>query len=57
MLSAYITVLPIRKLKDISAISKLTQDNPRDHLLFIIGINNGLRIGDVVKLKVKMLEI
>ena len=52
-LGAYITVLPIRKPKDISAIAKLTQNNPRDHLLFIIGINNGLRIGDVVKLKVK----
>ena len=48
-----ITVLPIRKTKDISAIAKLTQDNPRDHLLFIMGVNNGLRIGDLVKLKVK----
>jgi O-acetyl-ADP-ribose deacetylase (regulator of RNase III) len=38
-----IKVDPIRKIKDIKAISKITQDNPRDHLLFIMGINNGLR--------------
>ena len=48
-----IAVEPIRKIKDIKAISKLTLDNPRDHLLFIMGINNGLRAGDLVKLKVK----
>ena len=48
-----IKVDPIRKIKDIKAISKLTSDNPRDHLLFIMGINNGLRAGDLVKLKVK----
>jgi len=47
-----IAVDPIRT-KDIKAISKLTQDNPRDHLLFIMGINNGIRVGDVLKLKVK----
>ena len=48
-----IAVDPIRKPKDIKAISKLTQDNPRDHLLFIMGINNGLRACDLIKLKVK----
>jgi integrase len=48
-----IKVDPIRKIKDIKAISKLTSDNPRDHLLFIMGINNGLRAGDLIKLKVK----
>ena len=48
-----IKVDPIRKLKDIKAISKLTLDNPRDHLLFLMGINNGLRAGDVIKLRVK----
>jgi integrase len=50
---ARIKVDPIRKIKDIKAISKLTSDNPRDHLLFIMGINNGLRAGDLIKLKVK----
>ena len=48
-----IKVDPIRKIKDIKAISKLTADTPRDHLLFIMGINNGLRAGDLIKLKVK----
>ena len=51
-----IKVDPIRKIKDIKAISKLTSGNPRDHLLFIMGINNGLRAGDLVKLKVKDVE-
>jgi integrase len=48
-----IKVDPIRQIKDIRAISKLTSDNPRDHLLFLMGINNGLRAGDLIKLKVK----
>ena len=48
-----ITVDPIRSVEHIKAISKLTKDNPRNHLLFIMSINNGLRIGDIVKLKVK----
>jgi len=48
-----IAVDPIRRIKDIKAISQLTRDNPRDHLLFIMGINNGLRAGDLIKLKVK----
>jgi integrase len=50
-----IKVDPIRKIKDIKAISKITQDNPRDHLLFIMGINNGLRrnmrVGDALTIK------
>ncbi len=47
-----IAVDPIRKIKDIKAISKLTSGNPRDHLLFVMGINNGLRACDLVKVKV-----
>lgn len=39
-------------IDDIKAIAQLSQDNPRDHLLFVMGINNGLRAGDIVKLKV-----
>jgi len=49
---ARIAVDPIRKLKDIKAISKLTSSNPRDHLLFLMGINNGLRVCDLVRVKV-----
>ncbi len=51
-----IAVEPIRRIKEIKAISKLTLGNPRDHLLFIMGINNGLRAGDLVKLKVKQVR-
>jgi integrase len=47
-----IAVDPIRKPKDIKAIAKLTQDYPRDHLLFLMGVNNGLRACDLIKLKV-----
>lgn len=47
-----ITVDPIRKIKDIKSISDFLAANPRDYLLFIMGINNGLRIGDLLKLKV-----
>jgi len=46
------TVDPIRRMKDIQAISKLLSDNPRNHLLFVMGTNNGLRTGDLLKLKV-----
>lgn len=47
-----ITVDPIRRVKDIQAISKLLSDSPRNHLLFVMGTNNGLRTGDLLKLKV-----
>ena len=40
-------------MKDIQAISKMLSDNPRNHLLFVIGTNNGLRTGDLLKLKVR----
>ena len=48
-----ITVDPIRRLKDVKAISKLLSDNHRDLLLFTMGINNGLRVGDLLQLKIK----
>ena len=47
-----IAVEPIRKIKDIKAISKYLKDNPRDQLLFVMGINNGLRACDLLNLKV-----
>ena len=46
-------VEPIRRLEDIKAIKKLLADKPRDLLLFTMGINNGLRIGDLLQLRVK----
>lgn len=46
-------VEPIRRLEDIKAIKDLLQNQPRNLLLFTMGINNGLRIGDLLKIKVK----
>ena len=51
-----ITVDPIRRLKDIRAILKLLEGSPRDRLLFVMGVNNGIRTGDLLKLKVKDVE-
>jgi integrase len=51
-----ITVEPIRGIGDIKSISKLLADKPRDYLLFILGINNGLRVGDLLELKVADLK-
>jgi len=47
-------VQPIRDLKTIQAIKgNLKRRNPRDFLLFTLGINTGLRISDLLKLKVE----
>ena len=46
------TVDPIRKLENVKAIKKLVKGNPRDHLLFVMGVNNGLRAGDLLELVV-----
>jgi integrase len=47
-----IAVDPIRRMKDIQSIAKMLSDNPRNNLLFVMGTNNGLRTGDLLKLKV-----
>lgn len=46
-------VEPIRSENRISQIrgNLLRQDNPRDYLMFVFGINSGLRIGDILSLK------
>ena len=47
------TVDPIRKRTDIEKIkSVLLENNYRDYLFFEVGINTGLRISDILKLKV-----
>lgn len=46
-------VYPISRLEHVQAIKKLLSDNPRDFLLFTMGINNGLRAGDLLRLRVK----
>jgi len=48
-----ISVDPIRDPDAIKSIIKLLHSKPRDLLLFVMGINNGLRAGDLLKLKVK----
>lgn len=50
-----ITVEPISE-KGVANIKRLLADRPRDLLLFTLGINNGLRIGDLLRLKVKDLK-
>lgn len=47
-----ITVEPIRSLEAISAIKEMLHDKPRDLLLFVIATNNGIRCGDLLRLKV-----
>jgi len=45
-------VEPIRDLKDIESIKKLLSGNTRNLLLFTLGINQGLRCGDILQIKV-----
>lgn len=47
-----IEVEPLRREKDIKAIIQLLSGHPRDHLLFVMGINNGIRVGDLLNIKV-----
>lgn len=47
------TVQPIREKAKIEAMKKeLLKSSERDYLLFVTGINSGLRISDILKLKV-----
>lgn len=46
-------VQPIRSLKQIETIKKLLQQqNLRDYCLFVLGINSGLRISDLLRLRI-----
>ncbi|WP_075982948.1 site-specific integrase [Bacillus massilinigeriensis] len=45
-------VQPIRDRRKIEAIKKVLSQNKRDVLLFNMGINSGLRISDLLKMKV-----
>ena len=47
-----IAVEPIRSVKAIKAIGQYLKDRPRDHLLFAMGVNNGQRTCDLLRLKV-----
>ena len=46
-------VQPIRDIKDIENMKRvLKKSGQRDYMLFLTGINTGLRISDILKLKV-----
>lgn len=44
-------VEPFIDLKDVKSIKKLLKDNPRDRLLFILGVNSGLRVQDLLQFR------
>ena len=51
-------VEPIRDRRIIENIKKLLKEsNIRDYLLFVLGINTGLRVSDLLKLKTKDVSI
>lgn len=51
-----LSVEPVRKFKDLKAITKLLDGNLRNQLLWLIGINNGIRAADIVRIKIKQVE-
>lgn len=44
---------PFTEMKHVKAIKKVLADRPRDRMLFIFGINAGLRVQDILALRVK----
>ena len=46
-------VEPIRKLNDLQTVETILARNPRDLLFFVMGINCGLRISDILSLNVE----
>ena len=48
-----VCVEPIRDKEKIEIVKRILRENgSRDYLLFLMGINSGLRISDILKLKV-----
>ena len=45
-------VNPIKSQKDVKTIKNLLVDNPRNLFLFTLGINCGIRVGDLCQLVV-----
>lgn len=43
-------VEPIRKKSDLEAVKALLKRKPRDYAMFVLGINSGLRISDLLSL-------
>lgn len=51
-----IDIQPIKKKSDIEAIKKILYGNPRNYLLFVMGINNGLRASDLLRITVDQVK-
>lgn len=48
-----VCVEPIRDKEKIEIVKQILKENgSRDYLLFLMGINSGLRISDILKLRV-----
>jgi integrase len=45
-------VQAITELRHVRSIKRLLKDSPRDRLLFVMGVNSGLRVQDLLALKV-----
>lgn len=45
-------VQPITDLRHVRSIKRLLADSPRDKLLFVMGVNSGLRVQDLLALRV-----
>ena len=46
-------VQPFTDARHIKSIKKLLSDRPRDKLLFVMGINSGLRVQDILSLRIR----
>lgn len=44
---------PIRDLRDVARIKRMLRPNPRDYLLFVMGVNTAYRINELLSLKVR----
>ena len=44
---------PIRDLQDVARIKWMLKPNPRDYLLFVMGVNTAYRINELLSLKVR----
>ena len=52
-----VCVEPIRDKNKIETVKRILKENgSRDYLLFLLGINSGLRISDILKLKVSYVK-
>ena len=47
-----IRVAPIKKIEHIEAIEHLLGGHPRNHTLFVLGINTSLRPGELLNIRV-----